>query len=86
MRGGIHAEVELVPSPARPNTVFLIEPFSFAICLEAGAVDQEMQWLSAVDVFRQYGQTAASPAECRMIRYGNGDTEYSAIERSSPSV
>ena len=60
----------------RPDTMLLIEPFAFAVDLETGAVDQEMQWLGAVSVLRQCHQATASSAERRMIRYGNGDTEH----------
>ena len=63
MRGGIDPEVKLAPPSARPDTVFLIEPFAFSVYLEASAVDQEMQWLSAVNVLRQYRQAAASSAD-----------------------
>ena len=60
----------------RPDTVLLIEPFAFAVNLETGAVDEEMQWLGAVNALRHYRQATASSAERRMIRYANGDTEH----------
>jgi hypothetical protein len=47
MRIGIHAEVKLAPPPVRPDTVFLIEPFAFAVNLETSAVDKKMKWLVA---------------------------------------
>ena len=50
MRVGIHAEVKLPPPAARPDAVLLIEPFALAVNLEAGAVDEEMQWLRTVNV------------------------------------
>jgi len=40
----------------------LIEPFALAVNLEASAVDQEMQWLRAIDALRQDRQPAAAPA------------------------
>jgi hypothetical protein len=53
--------------------VLLIKPFAFAVNPETRAVDQEMHWLGAIDVLRQYRQAAAASARRRMIRYGNGD-------------
>jgi hypothetical protein len=41
------------PPPTGPDAVFLIEPFTLAVNRQAGAVDQEMQWLCAVNPFRQ---------------------------------
>jgi len=64
MRVGVHAKVKLPPTPVRPNTVLLIKPFAFAVNLETGTIDQEMQWFSAVNVLRQYCQAAGSSA-CR---------------------
>jgi hypothetical protein len=67
----------MLPPPAvRPSTVLLIEPFAFAVELQTGAVDEEMQWLRTVDVLRQYRQAADSSAERGMIRTGNGDAEH----------
>ena len=62
MRVGINAEVQLAPAAARPDAVFLIQPFALAINLEASAVDEEMQRLVAVDPFRQDRQAAAATA------------------------
>lgn len=62
MRDGINSKVQLTLPPARPDAVFLIEPFALAVNLEASAVDQEMQWLRAIDALRQDRQAAAAPA------------------------
>src|ERR1700739_2008317 len=75
MRVGINPEVQLAPPPTRPDTVFLVEPFALAINLEAGAVDQKVQWLRTIDSLGQDGQTAAATAQRRMIRDGNLDPE-----------
>ena len=84
MRVGIHAKVKLPPPAVRPNTVLLIEPFAFAVNLDTGAVDEEMQWLRAVNVLRQYRQATASSAERRMIRNGNGDAEHISDRTKQP--
>jgi hypothetical protein len=34
MRDGVIPEVQLAPPPARPNAVFLIEPFAVAVNLQ----------------------------------------------------
>src|SRR5580692_4506305 len=70
MRVGVHTKVQLAPTPAGANAMFLIKPLAFAIDLEAGTVDQEMQWLRAVDVLWQYRQTAAASTQRRMIGDG----------------
>jgi hypothetical protein len=67
---------KLAPPPTRPDTVFLVEPFALAINLEAGAVDQKVQWLRMIDPLWQDRQTAAATAKRRMIRDGNMDPEH----------
>src|SRR3984957_20146192 len=84
MRVGIDAEMQLAPSPARPDTVFLVEPFALAVDLEAGAVDQKVQWLRMIDSFWQDGQTAAATAKRRMIRDGNMDPEHIGDRTKQP--
>ena len=76
MRVGINAEVQLAPPPARPDAVFLIEPFALAVNLQAGAVDEKMQWFVAVDPFRQDRQAATATAQSRVIRDGDIDLEH----------
>src|SRR4029077_19460853 len=76
MCASIHTEMKLPPPPTRPYAVLLIEPFAFAVYLEASAVDQEMQWLGVLDAFRQYRQPAAATAECGVIRNGDIDLEH----------
>ena len=44
IRVGIHTKVKFPPPAVRPNTVLLIEPFAFAVDLDTGAVDEDMQW------------------------------------------
>jgi len=68
MRVGIHAQMQLPPPAAQPDAVFLTEPFALAVNLEAGAVDEEMQWRVAVDTVRQDRQAAAPAAQGGMIR------------------
>ena len=55
--------------------MFLVEPFAFAVNLDASAVDEQMQRLVALDSFRQDRQAAASATEGRMIRNSDLDTE-----------
>jgi hypothetical protein len=43
----------LASSPAREDAVLPIEPFALAVNLQTGAVDQQMQWLRAVNSLRQ---------------------------------
>ena len=40
MCDGVNAQVQLAPPPARPDAVFLIEPFALAVNLQTSAVDQ----------------------------------------------
>ena len=56
------AEVQLAPAAARPDPMFLIQPFALAIYLEARAVDEEMQRLVAINPFQQDRQAAATTA------------------------
>jgi hypothetical protein len=42
MRAGIDAEVQLPPPSARPDAMFLIQPFALAVNLHTRAVDEEM--------------------------------------------
>ena len=53
MRDGVNPEVQLAPPPARPNAVFLVEPFSLALNLQTCAVDKKMQWLRTVKPLAQ---------------------------------
>jgi hypothetical protein len=41
VRAGINTEVQLAPAPRRANTTLLIEPFAFAVNLQAGAIDKQ---------------------------------------------
>jgi hypothetical protein len=65
MRVGVNTEMQFAPSPARADAVFLIEPLAVAINFEAGAIDQEMQWLRALDPLWEDRQAAAATAERR---------------------
>src|ERR1700692_1248074 len=84
MCASIHTEMKLPPPPVRPDTVLLIEPFAFSVDLEPRTVDQEMQWLSAFDVFRQYRQTAAATAEGGVIWNGDIDLEHIGNRAKQP--
>src|SRR5271163_4745564 len=75
MRDGVNPEVQLAPSPARPNAVFLIEPFSLAVNLQTRAVDKKMQWLRTVKPLEQDCQATTATAEGRMIGDGDIDPE-----------
>ena len=86
MRVGINAEVQLAPAAARPDTMFLIQPFALAVNLEAGAVDEEMQRLVAIDPVWQDRQAAAATAQGRVIGDRISTSSTSAIDRSRPSV
>jgi hypothetical protein len=63
----VDGQVEFPRLAARPDAVFLIEPFAFAVNLDPGAVDQDMQRFLADDPLWQDLQTAASTAECRVV-------------------
>ena len=52
--------------------MFLIEPLALAVNLQAGAVDQEMQWFCVVNLLRQ----TTAPAQGCMIGDGDIDREY----------
>jgi hypothetical protein len=84
MRISIHAEVNLAPPPVRSDTVFPIEPFAFAVNFETRAVDKKMKWLVAVDVNRQYRQTAAASTEGGVIRNGDVDPEHIGDRTKQP--
>src|ERR1700722_5151880 len=77
MRIGIDTEMQLAPAPARADAVFLIEPLALAVNLQAGAVDQQMQWLCGVDSLRQDRQAATAAAQCGMI--GNSDVDLEHV-------
>ena len=49
MRVSIKAEVQLPLPAARPDAMVLIQPFTLAVNLQAGAVDEKMQRLVVVD-------------------------------------
>jgi hypothetical protein len=62
MRDGVNPQVQLAPPPARPNAVFLIEPFSLAVNLQTRAVDKKMQWLRTVKPLEQDCQATTATA------------------------
>src|SRR5277367_3814958 len=76
MRDGVNPKVQLAPPPARPNAVFLIEPFSLAVNLQTSAVDKKMQWLQTVKPHRQDCQATTATPEGRMIGDGDIDPEH----------
>jgi hypothetical protein len=61
---GINREMELAPVPARSFAVLLFEPFTFAVYLETGAVDQQMQGLTTFNRFVRKCQIIPGTAEC----------------------
>lgn len=67
MRIGIDTEMQLAPSPTRTNAVLLIEPFAFAGNLQSRAVDQQMQWLIAVNALRQDRESLFGIISCSGI-------------------
>ena len=56
-----------------------IEPFALAVNLQTGAVDQQMQWLRAVNSFRQDRQAATAAAQCGVIGDGDVDLEHVGV-------
>ena len=76
MRDGVNPEVQLAPPSARPNAVFLIEPFSLAVNLQTCAVDNKMQWLRTVRPLEHDCQATTATAEGRMIGDGDIDPEH----------
>ena len=75
MRDGVNPKVQLAPPRARPNAVFLIEPFSLAVNLQTCAVDKKMKSLRTVKPHRQDCQATTATAEGRTI--GDGDIAVS---------
>ena len=55
--------------------MLLIEPLAFGINLDAGAIEQDMKRLVSHDPLWQNGQTAAAPAECRIVGDSDPDAE-----------
>ena len=49
MRARINTKMQLPPPAARPDTMFLIQPFALTINLEARAVDKKMQRFITTD-------------------------------------
>jgi uncharacterized Zn-finger protein len=76
MRTRIDSKMQLAPSPARADAVFLIEPFALAVNLQTGAVDQQMQWLCVVNSLQQDRQAATAAAQCGVIGDGDVDLEH----------
>src|SRR5690349_86685 len=76
MRVSINPEMQLAPAAARPDAVFLIQPFALAVDLETGAVDEKMQWLIAVDPLWQDRQTPTPATQGRVIRNCDADPEH----------
>jgi hypothetical protein len=73
VRVGVDAGMQLPPATARPAAMLLIQPFAFAVNLQATAVDQEMQRLVVVDPLRQDCQPAATTTQSGMVRDGDID-------------
>jgi hypothetical protein len=53
--------------PIQANTALLIQPFTFAVNLQAGAIDEEMEGFLATDRLWQNGQTATPAAQRGVI-------------------
>jgi hypothetical protein len=84
MRVGIDAEMQFAPTPRGTNATLLIQPFAFAIDLQASTVDEEMERFVTVKRLWQNGQAAPSAAQCRVVRNCNIDVEQSR-DRSQQS-
>jgi hypothetical protein len=76
MSVAVDTEMQLAPTPARADAVFLIEPFALAVNLQTRAVDQEVQRLGAVNSLRQDCQAATAAAQCGVIGDGDVDLEH----------
>ena len=76
MCDSINPKVQLAPPSARPDAVFVVEPFSVAVNLEAGAVDKKMQGLRAIGTLRQDRQSTTTTTQGRMIGDGDIDPEH----------
>src|ERR1700730_13966475 len=68
--------MQLAPSAARSDAVFLIEPSALAVNLQTSAIDQQMQWLRAVNSLRQDRQAATAAAQGGVIGDGDVDLEH----------
>src|SRR5271168_2640702 len=76
MPDGVNPQVQLAPPSARPNAVFLIEPFALAVNLQTRAVDKKMQWLRTAKPLAQDCQATTATAQGRMIGDGDIDPEH----------
>jgi hypothetical protein len=72
---GINREMEFAPVPTGSFAVLLLEPFTLAVHLGTGAVDQRMQRFTAFNRFRQKCQAIPTTAECRVIRNSDVNVE-----------
>jgi hypothetical protein len=83
---GINSNMELASAPARADAVLLVQPLSFAIDLEAGAVDQQMHRLISPDPLRQNGQAHAPAAEGRVVGHLDRRPQQADDRSQRPSV
>jgi hypothetical protein len=60
---GINCEMEFAPVPTGSFAVLLLEPFTLAIYLEAGAIDQQMQRFIAFNRFLQKREAIRTATE-----------------------
>jgi hypothetical protein len=87
LRIGVDRQMQLAPTSARADPMFLIEPFALAVNLHPGAVDQQMQGLVPLDTLWQNLQPTAALAE-RWCDPGSRDRRQAGptIDRIAPSV
>jgi hypothetical protein len=85
MRVGIDAEMQFAPTPRRTNATLLIQPFALAIDLQAGIVDEEMEWFVTTS---RLWQVKPPPRRLNVVWSGItiSMSSRAAIDRSSPSV
>ena len=77
--------MEFPSVPAGPFAVLFFGPFTVAVHLETGAIDQQMQRFAAFNRFRQKCQAIPTTAEYRVIR--NSDIHVEELpDRSERSL
>jgi hypothetical protein len=73
VRISVNPEMQFAPAPRRADSAFLVQPLALTVDIQAGAFNEEMQWLFTTNRLRQDGQTATTAAQRPVI--GDSDIE-----------
>ena len=76
MRARINTDMQLAPPAARPDAMFLIQPFALAVNLETRAVDKKMQRFITTDPAWQDRQPPAPAAQSRVVGDSDIDMQH----------